>query len=253
MYPRTPAAMVIGMSLALGLIGSAGGQQGSWASGPPVPTPRAEVAVAEMGGQVYVLGGGVGPSLQANEVFDSAAQTWASRAAMPQALNHHGAASLNNRLYVFGGFDPNGRPTTAALEYDPSSDDHFVLASAGGWLYSIGGRIGNFARNVDTVEVYDPSAGLWSFATPMPEARSGITGAVVGSQIYVFGGEDPAQTHGEVFVYDTASDSWGQGAPMPTPRHGLGAATIGGSISVLAGGLRPGGGSDTDTHEIFTP
>jgi N-acetylneuraminic acid mutarotase len=87
----------------------------------------------------------------------------------------------------------------------------------------------------------------------MPDARSGIAGAVVNGRVYVFGGEDPGQTHAEVFIYDPASDSWSTGTPMPTPRHGLSAVAANGQIHVLGGGLSPGGGSDTSIHEILTP
>jgi N-acetylneuraminic acid mutarotase len=116
-----------------------------------------------------------------------------------------------------------------------------------------GGRIGNFARNLDTVEVLDPAFGAWTFGAPMPEARSGIAGATVNGRTYVFGGEDPGQTHGEVFVYDPTTDSWSIATSMPTPRHGLAAVPVSGQIHVIGGGLSPGGGSDTSLHEILTP
>jgi hypothetical protein len=75
----------------------------------------------------------------------------------------------------------------------------------------------------------------------------------MGSNIYVFGGEDPGQTNGEVFIYDTVADSWTTGDPMLTPRHGLAAVAANGYIHVIGGGLSPGGGSDSAIHEIFTP
>jgi hypothetical protein len=72
--------------------------------------------------------------------------------------------------------------------------------------------------------------------------------------VYVFGGEDPGQTHGEVFAYNPTADSWSDTIPpMPTPRHGLAAVEAGGRIHVIGGGTSPGGGADSSFHEILTP
>lgn len=308
---RMVTALVTGVVLSLTT--AVGWAQGTWTTDEPLlPTPRSEIGAAVVDGQLFVIGGGIGEAQKANEILDLASGQWRTGEPMPRGLNHHGVAVLNGRVYVFGGSDENGRPTNAALEYDPPTNawralkdlptprsspgvaalngmvyvaggigarntpvieiydpttdewttgpalgvarDHFVLAESGGRLFAIGGRIGNMARNLDTVEILEPDASAWTFGTPMPGPRSGIAGSVLSGVVYVFGGEDPVQTYGEVFAYDTTSDSWSESTPpMPTPRHGLAAVEASGHIHVIGGGTSPGGGSDSSFHEVLTP
>jgi N-acetylneuraminic acid mutarotase len=120
-------------------------------------------------------------------------------------------------------------------------------------LYAIGGRInGSYARNLATNEVYDPAGDRWQIRANMPTARSGIAAAVLDGRIFIFGGEAPAGTFGEVEAYDPKTNSWSAHARMPTPRHGLGAAIVGGRIYVISGGPRPGDTSSA-ANEIFRP
>jgi N-acetylneuraminic acid mutarotase len=117
----------------------------------------------------------------------------------------------------------------------------------------VGGRLeGSYARNVDTHEVYDPSSNTWTTAAPMPARRSGIAAAVLGRRLFVFGGEAPEGTFGQVEAFDADSGRWASFAPMPTPRHGLAAAAHAGRIYVISGGPRPGG-SYSSANEVFTP
>jgi N-acetylneuraminic acid mutarotase len=122
-----------------------------------------------------------------------------------------------------------------------------------GRLYAIGGRInGSYARNLQVNEEYDPQNGRWRQRAPLPTARSGIAGAVLGGKIFIFGGEAPAGTFNQVEAYDPVTDRWTMWTPMPTARHGLGATALGGQIFVLSGGPRPGG-SYSAVNEVFTP
>ena len=86
----------------------------------------------------------------------------------------------------------------------------------------------------------------------IPTVRSGIVGAVLGGQIFVFGGEYGRRTHANVESYDPAKNKWQGWAPMPTARHGLGAAVIGNSIYVISGGPQPGA-SFSSVNEVLTP
>ena len=72
---------------------------GRWTVGTPMPSARTEVAVAEVGGKIYVVGGFRGE--RELEVYDPAADRWSRDAAIPRALHHAGAVGLNGKLYVF--------------------------------------------------------------------------------------------------------------------------------------------------------
>jgi len=64
-----------------------------WTSLAPVPSPRSEVAVAELGGLIYVIGGfdGSGTTTATVEVYDPATDSWIQVAPLP-APRHPAAA-----------------------------------------------------------------------------------------------------------------------------------------------------------------
>src|SRR5262249_61948044 len=120
-------------------------------------------------------------------------------------------------------------------------------APAGG-----GGGRGTAARNQAPHRVYAPEPKGGPPGPPLPTARSGIAAAVLGSRLFVFGGEAPTGTFGQVEVYEAALGRWSALAPMPTPRHGLTAIAFEGRIHVLSGGPQPGG-TYSAAHEILSP
>jgi hypothetical protein len=69
---------------------------GRWTTGSPMPSARTEVAVAEVGGKIYVVGGFRGE--RELEVYDPAADRWSRGASIPRALHHAAAVGLNGKL-----------------------------------------------------------------------------------------------------------------------------------------------------------
>src|SRR6476646_6906692 len=100
---------------------------GQWTSGAPMPSARSEVAAAEVGGKIYVVGGYGGET--ALEIYDPATDQWSRGAAFPHALHHAAAAGFQGRLYVVGGYLINGTPTAEFHEYDPASNRWRALAA----------------------------------------------------------------------------------------------------------------------------
>ena len=92
---------------------------GRWTIGTPMPSARTEIAVAEVGGKIYVVGGFRGE--RELEIYDPAADRWSRGAAIPRALHHAGAVGLNGKLYVIGGFVEGWTPTDEVHEYDPDN------------------------------------------------------------------------------------------------------------------------------------
>src|SRR4051794_34597842 len=118
-------------------------QDPRWISLAPMGEPRQEVAVAELDGLIYVVGGflGDGSTSPAAEVYDVAADRWRSIAPLPAAVHHAGAAAIEGRVYVLGGFDDRGA--------------------------------------VDTVWAYDPAADAWQRRVPMPSNRGALAVVVL--------------------------------------------------------------------------
>jgi N-acetylneuraminic acid mutarotase len=189
-----------------------------WAEIPPMPTARGALAMAELGGKLFAIGGydGVADSA-AVEVFDPSSNTWSTRPSLPTPRDHLTVAVSRSRLYAIGG----------RLNRDP-------------------------AENLSVVEVYDPFINQWSKVAGLPTARSGIAAGVIQGQIYVVGGESPRGTFRETEAYNPETDKWITMAPMPTKRHGLGVAVLSGRLYTLSGGPQPGA-TFSDVNEVFTP
>ena len=123
-------ALLGGVLLACGaLLATASFAQsiGRWIIGTPMPSSRTEVAVAEAGGKIYVVGGFGGE--RELEMYDPGADRWSRGASIPRALHHAAAVGLQDKLYVVGGFVEGWTPTDEVHEYDPASDRWRRLAA----------------------------------------------------------------------------------------------------------------------------
>jgi N-acetylneuraminic acid mutarotase len=100
---------------------------GRWTVGTPMPSARTEVAVAEVGGKIYVVGGFGGE--RELEVYDPGTDRWSRGASIPRALHHAAAMGLKDKLYVVGGFVEGWTPTDDVHEYDPAGDRWKRLAA----------------------------------------------------------------------------------------------------------------------------
>jgi len=76
-----------------------------WRAGSNMPTGRSFPAAATAGSFIYVVGGiaGSGSSLDVNERYDPALDSWSSLAPMPSDRGNPAVAVLGGRIYVFGG------------------------------------------------------------------------------------------------------------------------------------------------------
>lgn len=215
----------------------------SWKALAAMPTARVGAVAAEVSGKIYVIGGAsvhpganlvsLGPkvphqSLNTNEVYDPATNTWQTRMTMPTSRNHAAAGVVNGKIYVIGG----------------------RLASA---FESTG-------SNTDVVEVYDPGTNAWGAAgLRMPTARSSMAFATFGNRILIAGGEI-VDRHmfaaiRAVEAYDPATNQWMELPTMPSARQGVSAAVIGDRLYVIGGHVQGtnigGAGADSDeTDEL---
>jgi N-acetylneuraminic acid mutarotase len=104
--------LFVAVAVATTLITAAAAQApGGWTNGAPMPSSRTEVAVAELGGKIYVVGGFGGE--RAVEIYDPAADRWSRGAAFLHEVHHAAAVGLNGKLYVIGGYVQGWTPTNA--------------------------------------------------------------------------------------------------------------------------------------------
>jgi N-acetylneuraminic acid mutarotase len=192
---------------------------GEWGLRTGLIEPNSELALAELNGKLYLLGGypSSRQTVRTVQIYDIASDGWALGPALPQLNNHGMAASVNGKAYLIGG------QTTADGE-----------------------------SYVDNVYELDPARGTWVEKARMPTARSGGVAVVHDGKIYVAGGRPP---RGHDFaVYLPTTDRWEVLPDLPTQRNHITGAAINGRIHVVGGRLGPGlSPLKTTAHEVFDP
>ncbi len=105
-------------------------QRTSWIDLPPLPEPRSSHDAAVAGDCIYVVGGWAMKG-EGNTQWHSTAWkldlhqkdgAWQAIAAPPFRRRAIALAAHNDRLYVVGGMQDEGGPTTAVSIYDPQTD-----------------------------------------------------------------------------------------------------------------------------------
>jgi N-acetylneuraminic acid mutarotase len=135
----------------------------SWISRNPMPTPRGRLAVAVVNGKIFAMRGS-NEHLPIEE-YDPATDSWRTRS----STNGYdwAAASVNGRIYRFGGTEP-----TETYEYDidagtTTRKSRLLTArvtpaavTLGGFVYAIGGSDAE-GRPLNAVESFNPGRPMY--------------------------------------------------------------------------------------------
>jgi len=203
----------------------------SWRALAPMPLRRMAAAAVESGGKIFVIGGaGPWPGLEneplggeaparivdANHMYDPAANTWTPRQTLPTPRTHMFVGAVNGRIYVIGGRVGTmqvvtGSTTDLVEEYDIAADrwgavklrmptprDGGTVGVYQGRIYVAGGQsITAISNSVSrALEAYDPATNTWSILPTVPLARHGQGGGVIGNRFHVVGGHITAAFSG---------------------------------------------------------
>ncbi len=130
-----------------------------------------------------------------------------------------------------------------------------ATAAVDGKIYLFGGELSGSPNRADTVEMFDPAAGVWvDMAGLMPTPASNICAVAIGDDIYIPGGLDTASVYLDALqVYNTTSDTWQTIAtdPLPAAKIGHGCAAVDGKLYVY-GGQTTGGVYSNSAH-VYDP
>lgn len=222
----------------------------AWDSGPALPGPRKDVAVAVDGDRILVFGGRTTGNalLASSHALDSSTDTWATLAAMPEARGNAACVRVGGFAYVFGGFTPT--LTASALRYEiatdtwsaiapmPAANGNMACAAVAGKIYLFGG--GHDGAPLDVAWCYEPATDSWSALTPLPHARKSCVAVAIGERIHVIGGHTAHSGVNDatdwVDVYDPATGAWSAAPSLPVPLT-CGAAAVRNGRIWLAGGI----------------
>jgi N-acetylneuraminic acid mutarotase len=191
-----------------------------WTQKAPFPTTPNGTGVTEaqigvINGILYVAGGSdaINTSFSTLYAYDPVANTWSTKAVMPDARVAGAGAVVNGSLYVVGGSNLSGL-AQSTFAYDPTS--------------------------------------TWSTKAPIPHPRNALAAVTVNNDIYAIGGGDATSNFlNTMQAYDQAIDTWTTLPSMPTPRSFLAADQVNGTIYVI-GGLTSGY-ANSSAVEAFTP
>ena len=224
---------------------------GKWVVLAPMPSARQEVAVAELNGRIFVIGGFASDSEPVGtvEVYDPASNTWETLTPLPAPTHHAAAGVIDGRLFVVGGYGggrASGTPLRTVYEYDEARSSWATrapLKEARGALavVTLGDRLHAIGGSGDSVtaahEVYEPLPDRWTDGPPMPTARDHLAAVAFQGKLWAIGGRTSfmGTQYPNVEIYDPAANSWSTGTPIPMGRGGLAAATLDDRVYVFGG------------------
>ena len=252
----------------------------TWTELAPMPTARDNFGIAVYQNKIYAIGGQIGAVLYppvgvanysmqvltgANEVYDTATNTWQTRTSMPTPRNYLQANVADGKIYLIGGeaqqpLDeaPQEHFSNVTEVYDPETDSWTTMSpiptKVSGYasavvddkIYIISGW-SDKPRISGLVQIFDPKTNNWTFGKPIPvpirEAAAGATtGNMAPKRIYVFGGcttassvADPKVILGITQIYNPQNDEWSNGTSMPTKRRSLAVAVLNDTLYALGG------------------
>jgi N-acetylneuraminic acid mutarotase/Tfp pilus assembly protein PilX len=174
------------------------------------------------------------------------AQAWTAMAKMPTARTNHVVATVNNKIYTIGGYDPVGGYFNTVEEYDPATNTWITKANmptkrsdaaaavVNGKIYVIGGT-SNGTTALKTNEMFDPATNTWTAKTNMTTARKFLSAAAANNKIYVVGGAATLTALKTNEEYDPSTNTWTSKANMTTGRMYLSAQSVNGKIYAIGG------------------
>ncbi|KAH3851436.1 kelch-like protein 12 isoform X2 [Dreissena polymorpha] len=130
--------------------------------------------------------------------FDMDHNEWCARAPMLFPKSNFTLASLNGKIYCFGGLTENKHPT-------------------------------------EIIEVYDIERNRWNYQGMLPTTLVDLSSIVYKEHIYLVGGRTGVGAHNSLIRYSPENEDWTSLAGMLTPRFNFGACVVGDEIYVAGG------------------
>ena len=224
-------------------------------------------AVALSDGRVLV-GGGItsgGGTTNSAEIYDPAADSWASVPAMITARANATAVLLQDgRVFIAGGDNAGATDNTIEI-YDPTTGNfsfagqlssprtmHAMAVLHDGRVLIVGGSDGN--NPLASSDIFDPASGIISAGPALATARYGQSATtLLDGRIAIIGGTDGTNDFSTAEVFDPANAAFtNAGAVLATARRGHQAFLLPNNNSVLIVGGTSGGAA-VGASELFVP
>ena len=195
---------------------------------------------------VFAIGGHNGVDhLRAVEVLDPVNECWRPCKSMATERVYFGSASLNSRLFAFGGQNLEYKALCETEVYDCLRDEWLVGPELGtarrnctgaamdNRVFAIGGFDGSSI--LSAVEAYDPRMKNWMDLPPMAAARSSAAACVKDGKLFVLGGSS-GQRLNTVEMFDPVANKWASlGGSMAEARSAGASAALLGRVYAMGG------------------
>ncbi|MEO5885733.1 MAG: hypothetical protein ABIQ58_09495 [Candidatus Limnocylindrales bacterium] len=179
-----------------------------------LPAPRTDGGAVQVGTKLFYIGGSDGTAAQSNVWVAQVVSVgnfdkWAEGPPLPEPRSDASILSVSGTIYVIGGLDADGAPTTTVYSLAPDPQT---------------GEIGEWA----TVE-----------ALVLPEARAGAAAAAASDGILLIGGEGPsgpvATAWKSLLDAQGVLQKWEPEADLVQPQADANAAVIGDYVWLWGG------------------
>lgn len=203
----------------------------TWTRKANMPTQRSGFATCVVNGKIYAIGGNIqgfgNLSISTVEMYDPETDTWQRKADIPTPRTNPSASVVDGKVYVIGGTDLKQFEIHAIVRGEFKKFERWE------------------AKELSTVEMYDPATDTWSQKADMPTPRDTDT-CVVDGKIYAIGGtsfinitKNKPWRVNTVEVYDPATDTWSKARNMIHERSNPAISVVDGKIYVMGGGGWP--------------
>lgn len=236
---------------------------------PNLPEVRNAGRVVTYHNKLFYLGGADAAFVRNNTwMYDFKTEKWSERAIMMQPKAEMACARVKNKIYTFGGWEPEKGAVNTANCYHITSDTwdsipnlpqaitSVFAISLGNNIYILGGTLGEtipyFLRYNTTSKTYKQ--------LPVFEKERMYTSLVVyQNEIYAFGGNSfkkgEYQWHNEVDKYNPGTNSWKRLAKIPTSISRSSVVVVGNEIHLLGGSNLYGDNKEgiKNLHYVYLP
>ncbi|MDF1769540.1 kelch repeat-containing protein [Maricaulis sp.] len=231
----------------LALVAGPVSAQGGWETAARLDASRAGLGVVVHEGRIYAAGGsGLTDPRDEFESYDLELDRWFPETPLPRGLERFGMASINDRIYVAGGYargEDGVAPSAGVWSWSfagniwqseaamPAAKADLALVAFGDALYAFGGL-----NDDGNAFVFDPEARSWdTLEAPADVTRRGMAAAVIEGRIYLAGGRLDGETVTRFDVFDPETGAWARLPDLPSPRSGAAVAVLDGRIHLLGG------------------
>ena len=212
--------------------------------------PTHDAAVAELGGRVFVIGGGSATPARSIQIERDGKSV--SGGALASARADASAVTVGHTAYVVGGYDGSAMDaevvgTTDGRSYRPLAAlpvpvRYPAVAALGSRIYVFGGLEVN-GHPSRAVQLVNPNTRTARVVGRLPVALSGAAAGVLGGTIYLAGGRSPRGATEAIYAFEPRGASFLRAGSLRVAVANAGATVSNGRLWIVGG--ETGGGRPT--------